>query len=117
MCAKVKSLRKGQPVSTSPLINLVEGAALIDKDGKVVNQINSKTVNSKIELTKPITNSTSTAANMIEPALAYRMRVDELGATMYEYAVKLTEGNMLNAKLALWEAIRRVEKVMREKGV
>ena len=108
MVQRKSKLKKEQPESVLPLTN----SPAVKPD---------KVVTSKIEhtnlISKPITNSTSTAANMVEPALAYRMRVDELGADMYEYAVRITEGNMLNSKLALWEAIRRVEKQMREKGV
>ena len=117
-----KKLEKERSVSTSPLIELATVAAKLEKErisqskSKEVSQNDSKLVSSKIEHT-PINTSTSSTVSKVEPALAYRTRIDELGADMFTYSVRITEGNMLNAKLALWEAIRRVEKVMREKGV
>ena len=108
-----RKLSKGQNASISNSTDVID---VSKKESKVVSQNNSKLVSSKIEHT-PINTSTSSTVSKVEPALAYRTRIDELGADMFTYSVRITEGNMLNAKLALWEAIRRVEKVMREKGV
>ncbi len=133
MCAKVKLSKKEQPVLPSTSIELSPSVSVLTTSQIVGNRrerdlvpksisivtIKEKTVCSKIEHTTPHTTSpsvatTSVATNMVHPALAYRMRIDELGESMYKEVVRITEGNMLNAKLALWEAIRRIERDMKE---
>ena len=67
-------------------------------------------VNSKIEITKPQSSKDTQRAGLAD----YRKGIKDMAVTLKDDAIGLAEGNLLNAKLGLWEAMAVVERMMKE---
>lgn len=70
-----------------------------------------KEVNSKIENTKPAVNRNSKISDSLK---SYRVNVKVAGQLLAKEAIRITDNNLLSAKMGLWEAIKVVEDKMRE---
>ena len=72
-------------------------------------------VSSKIEHTNPEPLQMSKSDKISVSQLAYRKSIKEIGLEISEYAIVEAQQNLLNAKLALWDAISLIEKKMKER--
>ena len=79
------------------------------KEAKVEKQM----VSSRIENT-PTPPTTEKKERMSGSLHAYRSNLKKLGVDLAKEAIKMTESNLLSAKLGLWEAMKVVEEKLKE---
>lgn len=85
-------------------------ALVIGPMGAKVVPIPQELVSSKIEHTKPI----SAKDQQRDSLMSYRKSIKDIGICLKDKALEVSEGNLLNAKLGLWEAMAVIERMMKE---
>ena len=81
---------------------------------KVVPTVGEEVVTSRIENTNPLPTPPTKVEKIRNSLGEYRLEMKGNGVKAVERVEALCEGNLLNMKLALWEALRIVEGRMRE---